>query len=454
MSTPDPVDELFASLGADKPPIDEPEFTEQLQALRYEYPTVSEESLREELYRIRETGVSFIDAANQIRGRFTKDTVPAGIPEPQREEKSDLTDQHIEGEAPVTDISDLFSSMAPAQQEEVSVETPAEIKIEEAVIPPQQVLPETPKPEEPAKPAAPATSLEDMFSQPAPQPAAAAEAPAPVTGAESIFSQQPAVEEEMKPLLPTMPSDFRISPVEPKKSLVIMFYSDKGDGKTTLALSLPGKIEALSFDNMTKDIHDTMYNSDPRITVWDALQEYDLSSEEAWLKSSVISLRYIDALLDKIETRKPDWVLIDGIGKFIKMAEMAMRYNNNFSIIDGVPWQYWKYRRLYIGQLHMKALRIASHGLVYTAYVNTKELKQGDRVVETEDHPKWVDVVEEESKVVIRVKTKQFEDVRRFYATVDSSKWGPIRTGITVDITVPFGETPDCFQKLLEVSKQ
>jgi len=452
----EPLDDLFASLGADEPPVDEPEFAEQLQALRYEYPTISEESLRQELFMLRDTGMSFTEAADQIRNRFAKDTVPVGIPEPQGDD-SPPTTQHTGGEVPVTDISDLFANNSPTQQMGVSVKPPVEEKVEETTLPAQEPLPQAPKPEASAEPAAPTpttTSLEDMFSTTPPPPAVETPTTPPAPAVEdSIFGSQTGVEEEMKPILPTMPREFSISPVEPKKSLVIMFYSNKGDGKTTLALSLPGKIEALSFDNMTKDIHDTMYNNDPRITVWDALQEYDLSSEEAWLKSSVISLRYIDALLDEIEKRKPDWILIDGVDKFIKMAEMAMRYNNNFSIIDGVSWQYWKYRRLYIRQLHMKALRIASHGLLYTAYVRTEEKKQGDRVTDTEEHPKWVDVIEEESKVVIRVKTRQFEDVRRFYAIVDSSKWAPIRTGVTVDITVPFGETPDCFQRILEVSK-
>ena len=463
----DPIDELFSDLSRDKPPVDEPEFTEQLQALKAEYPTVDEDSLKGELLRVHETGLSFIDAANQMRGRFAQVTVPVGQPEPQREEKSDPTDQHLEGDAPVTDVSDLFSSAVPTSlREETPEEEPAAPLEEEMSSPPQQDLPAPPKPEEPLKSAAPIMSIEDMFSQPAGRAATAApapiamgqaatEAPAPIATAESMFAQQSVVvEDEMKPLLPIMPKGFKIAPVVPKKSLVIMIYSHKGDGKTTLALSLPGKIEALSFDNMTKDIHDTMYGSDPRITVWDALQEYDLSSEEAWLKSSVISLRYIDALLDEIEKRKPDWVLVDGIDKFTKMAEMAMRYNNNFSIIDGVSWQYWKYRRLYINQLHMKALRIASHGLVYTAYVGVAEKIENNKLVETTEKPKWVDVVEEESKVVIRVKSKQFEEGRRYYAIVDSSKWVPVKTGIQVDITVPFGETPDCFQRILEASEK
>lgn len=268
-------------------------------------------------------------------------------------------------------------------------------------------------------------------------------------------AEQPVVRKrvEITPSLPVKPEKFDVSPDEGGRGKAFMVYGDKGEAKTGLSLSFPGKIYAISFDRKTRDVWEEMYNKDPRIIVADAQRYMDYSSPEAWLVSSDISLQFIDALLDEAKAFEPDWILIDGTGEYIKMAEMTMRYRNSLGPYQGVPWTYWKERRLYIKQLHNKALGIAKFGIIYTAYVGIRETIEGEKIVKTKEQPKWIDVIEEQTDVVIRVRAKQFDDIRRFYATVESSKWKPIKTGRTVDITIPEGDVPDCLKRIVDQSR-
>ena len=107
-----------------------------------------------------------------------------------------------------------------------------------------------------------------------------------------------------------------------------------------------------------------------RIKVFDAVRYHDMSSTETWLESSDRTFRYINSLLDHIkEEVKPDWIVIDGLEIYNQIAEMTMRYRNNLLPYQGVAnMNLWKERRLYIRQLHYKALEIAKRGIIYTTY--------------------------------------------------------------------------------------
>ena len=341
-------------------------------------------------------------------------------------------------EVPVEQVSDLFSA---------PTETPEEKKAEE------------PAPAASDKPA----SAADLFAEPetpavtesAPEQAVQVETQVVETKPEGMFSQvlQP-IEALPSPILPTMPSKFDVSSDKGGHGKVFMIYGEKGESKTTLGLSFPGKIYAISFDRKTVEVWLSMFKGDKRIDVKDALRYMDWTSPEARLKSADISLRYIDALLDEAKKFEPDWILVDATGGYTKMAEMTMRYRNNIGMTEGVSWTYWTERRLYIKQLHLKALGIAKKGLIYTAFVGVREKIENNKIVDTMEQPKWVDVVKDETDVAIRVRAKLYDDGMRYTATVDSSKWRPIRTGIKVDITIPEGEVPDCLDRIVEASQR
>jgi hypothetical protein len=172
--------------------------------------------------------------------------------------------------------------------------------------------------------------------------------------------------------------------------------------------------------------------------------------------SSDINSQYLYALLNHLHSEpdlRPDWIVIDGLEEYTKMAEMIMRYRNGLSMTQGVEWSIWKERRLYLKQIFVKCQSIARKGIIYTTYVGERQTIKDGKIVETKKEPKWVDIIKEQTDVVIMVEARKTVDGMRYFATVESSKFAPIRSGIEVDITVPYGTKPDTFERLLEASK-
>ena len=375
-------------------------------------------------------------------------------------------------------VEDLFGDLKQKDQQEEPKPTPEAPTVETAPVEtPQEPTPAT----EPAPPQQ-TQEVNSLFGEPAPvapqpaspEPQAApvpvqstpvvtpAQQPAPATGQQatdvSIFGApiEPRKRLKEETELIDYPETYDFKPIEPvRQSKVIMIYGDKGVGKTHLALSLPGKIAALSFDRKTSEVWIESFKADERIRVDDAIKYMNFASEENWLRSSVVTLDYLDKLFDHIkEEFQPDWVLIDGVGEFIRIAEMKMRYVNNLSMTQGVEWSYWKYRRMYIRQLHHKATACAKHGVIYTAYVDFKEKYENGKIVETKEYPKWVDIIEEQTDVVIRVRSRMTDTGNRYIAEVESSKWARIRSGVRVDITTGRDELPNCFARIIEKSEE
>jgi hypothetical protein len=269
---------------------------------------------------------------------------------------------------------------------------------------------------------------------------------------DAIFESSKTRTELPRAPLPRMPDKFDTSPEKTAESRTFLFYGEKGDSKTFSALSFPGRQDILSFDHKTVAVWEESFKRDPRITIYDAIRYMDYSSPDAWLMSSEITLQYINILLDEIRIRsdKPDWIIVDGLEEFTKIAEMVMRYRNGIRMTQGVEWSFWKERRLYLKQIHLKAMGIAKRGLIYTTYPGKLEKVVDGKIVESTKVPRWVDVVKEQTDVVILVESKQTNEGRRFYATIESSKYGPFRTGRRVDITVPPGQTPNVYDLIVK----
>ena len=216
---------------------------------------------------------------------------------------------------------------------------------------------------------------------------------------------------------------------------VYMIYGMKGHGKTALAFSFQGTIACLSFDKKSLRVKEIMYSNDSRIKVYDAVRYMDYSSPEKMLETAAKTFRYVNWLLDKLAEDPPDWIVIDGTEIFERICEYTMRYRNNLMPFQGIANRnLWKERRMYIKQVHDKALRTALRGVIYTAYTDIKTIydETGEEV--SVEVPKWIDAIEHETDVVIKVKSKREKDGQHFYAIVESSK-AEIPTGIVKDIT-------------------
>ena len=230
---------------------------------------------------------------------------------------------------------------------------------------------------------------------------------------------------------------FDFDEAEPMPKEVILIYGQKGHGKTFLAMSFPGKIVVLSFDRKSALVKYKDYKGDSRIKVYDVTKYMDYSSPTSWLETADKTFRYLNALLDFIEKDPPDWIVIDGTEIFHQICEMTMRYRNNLMPFQGIAnLNLWKERRLYIRQIHNKALSVAKRGLIYTTYIAKDEVVIEGELITKKDVPKWIDAIMYETDVVIRVKSIAAADdgARQFIAIVESSK-GHLPTGLKADIT-------------------
>ncbi|RLC34375.1 MAG: hypothetical protein DRZ76_02780 [Candidatus Nealsonbacteria bacterium] len=234
--------------------------------------------------------------------------------------------------------------------------------------------------------------------------------------------------------------EFQFKTAEPTDKVVITVYGEKGDGKTTFALSFPGKIAVLSFDNKTTNVWKYVYKTDPRIKVYN-VTEYLEEDPQKYIQSSEWTYEYINFVLDEIKkVEKPDWIIIDGLEILAKIAEMVMRGRNGLTPFQGVVNRnIWKERRLYIRNIHRKALDASKRGVIYTTYTDRDEIIQEGETVSKVVVPKWTDVVLWETDIVVHIYTKQEDDGKKFYMCVSSSKIGNMfETGKIVDITGKF----------------
>ena len=232
--------------------------------------------------------------------------------------------------------------------------------------------------------------------------------------------------------------EFDVSEDKGRGKLVYCIYGLKGEGKTYLAFTFPGRIACLSFDRKSVMVREKHFKNDGgRIVVFDAIRYMDYNSPENLLISSEKSFRYLNKLLDFIEANiKPDWIIIDGTEILQRIAEMTMRYRNDLMPFQGVKNRnLWKERRMYLTQIHNRCLSIANRGVIYTTYTDKDEIiKDGEFVTKT-DVPKWIGAILYETDTIIRVEARTEKGTRRFYAIVESSKSPDLRTGRMLDIT-------------------
>jgi len=264
--------------------------------------------------------------------------------------------------------------------------------------------------------------------------------------AESFFEESAPVEQSIQPEAPA-PAPKPLEELKEVKfdfeeakgtgKIVVMDYGLKGHGKTYFAFSFPGKIVCLSFDRKSLAVKQQCFKGDDRIKVFDAIKYLDQTTPERYLESAELTFRYVNWLLDKAKELEPDWIVIDGSEIFQRICEMTMRYRNNLMPFQGIANRnLWKERRMYISQVHNKALSIARRGVIYTTYTDKDEIVKDGELVAKTDVPRWIDAIMYETDVVVRVYIEQGRDgSRRFIGLVESSKTNLLPTGKKADIT-------------------
>jgi hypothetical protein len=234
--------------------------------------------------------------------------------------------------------------------------------------------------------------------------------------------------------------EFDFSEASLPNKIVITIYGDKGDGKTSFAEGLGGKIVVLSFDRKSTAPKVNFHNNNQNIIVFDAVRYWDRDSVRV-LESSLKTWEYVKALLEKTkkENINPDWIVVDGIEIFQKIAEFVMRQRHGLLPYQGVAnMNLWKERNAILDDLHQMCFEIARKGVVYTTYTSTKELIEEGSVVLRKDVPRYLDTIMWETDIVLFIE-KVFDSKTkncRFWLRCDSSKFpNIIKTGAYIDIT-------------------
>jgi len=331
--------------------------------------------------------------------------------EKEKEKKSEKVEQPVETEKSQSEEETSPDDVEPSSEEAPPVEASVETDIWGREIQELPEIPETPKiPVE-------VPSEEKKETPPAIKPP------------EPVFPEEIGEAKKIK---------YDTSPDRGSPKTVHTIYGLKGEGKTGLALSFPGKIAAISFDHKTVQVWEEMYNRDARIIVFDAIRYLDKSSGEMWLKTSDETLKYVEVLLDgEIAKFEPDWILIDGTEILSQICEMVMRFRNGLQPFQGISNRnVWKERRMLLDQVHNKCASLVKKGIIYTTYTDKDRVVKDGEFVTVKDVPKWIDAVMYFTDVVIRVKSEIGKDgVCRFTAIVESSKTKHIPTGKVIDIT-------------------
>ena len=232
--------------------------------------------------------------------------------------------------------------------------------------------------------------------------------------------------------------DFKLDEAEDTSKVIFTIYGEKGEGKTTMALSFPGKIACLSFDRKSSIIKKDTYKNDSRIKVYDMIKYLD-EDPNFYTKSALITYKYCQFVLEELAKgkSKPDWIVIDGLEIFSKIGEMVMRYNNNLKPFQGViNRNIWKERQLIMRKIHNRSRDVAIKGVVYTTYTQYDEIVEEGTIKTKAKVPKWTDVILWETDIVIYAYAKQDEKGKKFFINCVSSKMNDIiKTGHISEIT-------------------
>ena len=229
-------------------------------------------------------------------------------------------------------------------------------------------------------------------------------------------------------------------PMTPNEKYIFSITAEKGAGKTAFAYNdnvFPGNVVVLSFDRKSQRPK-KLYGNPERITVFNAI-EFLSYNVDNYIDDCNKTFRYVMWLLEKkMSELNPDWIVFDETEKMTEIAEMVMRGRHDLQPFQGIQNRNaWKERKLLLQELHTAALSIAKKGIIYTMYLNQKEIVEESTLITKKDIPKWTGIIMTETDIVVKVFSKSTKNGKRFYAEVLTSKDNDImRDGDIIDITI------------------
>lgn len=247
--------------------------------------------------------------------------------------------------------------------------------------------------------------------------------------------------EPLKPLVKEKePGGFDLTPEETSDYIVVTIAGEKGDGKTTTALSFPGKIGAITLDRKTSKIKKILKAENVEVFNGVRYWSEDSGDTASIVKAGHTTYQYLHALLNKfVNEQKYDWILFDGLEELHLICEMNMRHGHKLGATEGfsqLTW--WKERRMFLRSLHNRALTAVKKGIIYTTYLTfVADKVENEKTIDGKKRPKWVDIILLETDIVLRAYVKESTAGRKkHFVKVWSSKAPEfIKDGIVVDVS-------------------
>lgn len=248
---------------------------------------------------------------------------------------------------------------------------------------------------------------------------------------DSLLPNEPETVDSSKTIEDLDRIQFDLSPDETRGKLVITDHGEKGAGKTYGVFLITtgriggfpmGKTVAISFDNKTK-ITKEQHFPDDDITVYDGKRYYREDPTQC-TKSGMMTYKYIQKLLESYKSDQPDWIVFDGFTVMATIFEMAMRFKHNLQPSEGIANRnVWKDRARFVQDIHNLSCRIAKYGVAYITYSEKSEIVEAGTTISKTDVPKYIDVVMQETDVVLHSTKAKGKDGDLFYLRVESTKY-------------------------------
>lgn len=239
-----------------------------------------------------------------------------------------------------------------------------------------------------------------------------------------------------KPISTKSSFNFLFKESESGDQIVIVNHADKGNGKTTLGMGLPGTVAVVCFDNKAMLNKKHHYNNDERIKVYNVV-EYFTKSPDNILEASETTYEYIKFVLFNIAKDKPNWIMVDGTEILSFIAEMVMRKRNHVKPYEGISNRnLWKERKAILDEIHRLCLASSKSGVYYTVYSEMKEIIKDGEIVATQKIPKYTEVLLYEADIVLHTELIIDKTGKKCIVTVENSKIDSfLKTGAVLDMT-------------------